>query len=292
MSDIVLGDAMDSMRQIEAGSVALLFTDPPYGHSNGEGDHAHARARWERTRKPTTISGDDTTVEADALLDAMCSQAARVVRPGGWVAVCCGGGGAGNPGQRSQVADWSRIMIAHFASARLLVWFKANGGLLGNAQAYHRTYEFVIIARVGRTITGKGDDRIALPDTILDIAPVPHSRRLHPTEKPEALAARFIGAHTQEGDLVLDPFCGAGSTGVAAVRMGRRFLGIEIDERWARVAQSRMTQVGMFGTTQQEGLDDGGEQGESGAMHQVRGRVLPERGPEEIAAAGSVPGMH
>ena len=58
----------------------------------------------------------------------------------------------------------------------------------------------------------------------------------HPTEKPPELAAHFIGLHTRPRELVLDPFMGAGSTGLAAIRLGRKFLGKEIDQHWFDVA--------------------------------------------------------
>jgi DNA modification methylase len=58
----------------------------------------------------------------------------------------------------------------------------------------------------------------------------------HPTEKPPELAAHFIGLHTQPGELVLDPFMGSGSTGLAAIRLGRKFLGIETDQHWFDVS--------------------------------------------------------
>ena len=56
----------------------------------------------------------------------------------------------------------------------------------------------------------------------------------HPTAKPPELAAHFIGLHTQPGDLVVDPFSGGGSTLVAAIRTGRKAIGIELSERWCR----------------------------------------------------------
>jgi len=54
----------------------------------------------------------------------------------------------------------------------------------------------------------------------------------HPTQKPERLLERIVLASTRVGDIVLDPFCGSGTTGVAALRHGRRFIGIDMDERY------------------------------------------------------------
>jgi len=65
-------------------------------------------------------------------------------------------------------------------------------------------------------------------------------RKLHPTQKPEALLARVILAASRPGDLVLDPFLGSGTTGAVAKRLNRRFLGIERDRAYAQAAEKRI----------------------------------------------------
>lgn len=62
----------------------------------------------------------------------------------------------------------------------------------------------------------------------------------HPTQKPVALIARCLRASTNPGDLVLDPFAGSASTGVAALGLGRRFVGIEIEEQFVEIGQQRL----------------------------------------------------
>jgi len=67
--------------------------------------------------------------------------------------------------------------------------------------------------------------------------------KAHPTQKPEALLHRVILSSTRPGDLVVDPFFGTGTTGAAAKRLGRRFIGIERDEAYARIAEERLRSV-------------------------------------------------
>jgi site-specific DNA-methyltransferase (adenine-specific) len=62
----------------------------------------------------------------------------------------------------------------------------------------------------------------------------------HPTQKPLCVLKPLIEAYTQPSDLVLDPFCGSGSTLVAASRLGRRAVGIELDEQYIDVARGRL----------------------------------------------------
>src|SRR5438270_11287609 len=70
-----------------------------------------------------------------------------------------------------------------------------------------------------------------------------NGKKLHPTQKPEALLARVILASSRPDDLVLDPFCGTGTTGAVAKRFGRRFIGVERDAGYAAAAQARIAAV-------------------------------------------------
>jgi modification methylase len=67
--------------------------------------------------------------------------------------------------------------------------------------------------------------------------------KAHPTQKPEALLHRVILASTAPGDLILDPFFGVGTTGAAARRLGRRFIGIEREAKYAALAEARIAKV-------------------------------------------------
>jgi modification methylase len=67
--------------------------------------------------------------------------------------------------------------------------------------------------------------------------------KAHPTQKPEALLHRVILASTKVGDVILDPFFGTGTTGAAAKRLGRRYIGIEREAEYVKLAQARIAQV-------------------------------------------------
>lgn len=69
---------------------------------------------------------------------------------------------------------------------------------------------------------------------------IERTERVHPTQKPVALMMRLVEQFTDPGDVVLDPFCGSGTTGVACLALGRRFIGIERDERYHALACERL----------------------------------------------------
>jgi len=65
----------------------------------------------------------------------------------------------------------------------------------------------------------------------------------HPTQKPEKLMSHFVEILTNAGETVLDPFMGSGSTGVAAARLGRNFIGVELNEKYFNIAKNRIAEV-------------------------------------------------
>lgn len=117
-----------------------------------------------------------------------------------------------------------------------LIWAARDPG----AKGYTFNYEALkagnedIQARSDWTIAlCTGDERLKGAD----------GKKLHPTQKPEALLARITLAASRPGDLVLDPFCGTGTTGAVAKRLGRRFIGCERISEYAKAAEARIAAV-------------------------------------------------
>jgi site-specific DNA-methyltransferase (adenine-specific) len=228
---------------LEDGTVDFIFTDPPYGHNNNNNDLAR---RWEMALglvkrglaepgEARPIANDDPASAAEMYSSVLC-EAKRLLRPGACIAVCCSGGGP-DP----QFARWSLEMDSVIGFKHMVVWDK---GGLGLGWHYRRCYEVVLIGQQpGAKCRWYGGQSvpniIRATEGIRGIKPRSHQ---HPTEKPVALASWFITKHTQPGDLVLDPFCGSGSTLVAAKQAGCRAIGIEIDERWLEYAATRVSQ--------------------------------------------------
>lgn len=118
-----------------------------------------------------------------------------------------------------------------FAFQQLIVWNKGNAT---PNKYYMNACEFILMLRKGgaRNINNMGTK---------NILNVPNIRnRKHPTEKPKELMKILVENSSNEGDLVLDPFMGVGSTGVACKELNRDFIGIEIDERYFNIAKKRL----------------------------------------------------
>lgn len=235
------GDCREILPQL--APVDLIFTDPPYGHNNNNGDLIH---RIEAAIPSLRRAGDTGQEEYEAR--PICNdgpEANELVRwlfgfcktllKNGSCCCCCSGGGGPEP----QFARWSLWMDEAMAFKQMVVWDK---GPMGIGWHYRRSYEVVL---VGQRDPGKCnwyDETDRVENIIRHIPKLIPSKDDHPTPKPVELAAHFIGLHTQPGDLVLDPFMGGGSTAEAAKKMGRRFIGVEVDDRWIDIAVRRLAQ--------------------------------------------------
>ena len=227
-------DALQVMELLPDRSIQMVFSDPPYGHNNNNnGDLIHRREAAlgvGKVGEARPIANDG--VEATELFEAMLSEARRVLDKG-CCCCCCGGGGGPDP----MFARWSMLIDKALDFVQMVVWDK---GPMGMGWRYRRSYETVLVGcKPGKPMRWY-DETDRIENIIRHITKVIPQADEHPTQKPVELAAHFIALHSQPGDVILDPFAGSGSTGVAAVRMGRRFIGVEIDEHWYSVAERRI----------------------------------------------------
>lgn len=122
-----------------------------------------------------------------------------------------------------------------------VVWDK---GPMGMGWHYRRSWECVLVGMKPGKACRWYDESNAVENIIrpgqYGIRKIIPSATQHPTEKPVALAAHFIRLHTRPGDVVFDPFAGHGSTGVAAMSQGRKFIGFELDTEFWSVADDRV----------------------------------------------------
>lgn len=119
-----------------------------------------------------------------------------------------------------------------FQFQQMIIWAKNNST---PNKYYLNSFEIILMLRKGRAknINNMGTKNILFVPNIM-------GNKKHPTEKPEALMKILIENSTKTGDVVLDPFMGVGSTGLACKHNGRSFIGIEIDEKYYKIAEDRI----------------------------------------------------
>lgn len=232
-------DCLEVLPTFPDGCVRLLWTDPPYGHSNMEGDLQAARVRdgvkGARVRdvEPIVNDGQD---DMRASVDAMMAESPRILARDCCCCCCCAGGGGPSPtfGWLALRMDEGGMEFFH-----AVVWDKSARGN-GMGWRYRRNYEFVLVAHRKGGRLSWSNPSLAVPN-IVRFMPV--LDRVHPNEKPLELVAHFIQLHTHPGDLILDPFCGSGTTLVAAKKLDRKFIGIDISPEYCEIARARLRAV-------------------------------------------------
>ena len=126
---------------------------------------------------------------------------------------------------------------AGFKQLRLILWEKTNPVPLNSKRNYlTNSREVAVLGVKGGKPTFNSEY-----DNGVYKYPIPNNgKRYHPTQKPLALMIDLIEKHSRQGQLVIDPFCGSGTTAVAAVRAGRRFAGCDTDSNYIKTARQRV----------------------------------------------------
>jgi len=246
---VLVGDAVAELAKLPAACVDLVFADPPY-NLQLKGD----------LKRP-----DDSRVDAvDDAWDKFASFAAYDDFTRAWLLAC-------RRVMKPNATLWvigsyhnifrvgAILQDLGFWILNDIVWRKSNpmpnfrGRRFTNAHetliwaardADHRNYTFNYEA-----LKAGNDDIQARSDWFIPLCTGDErlkdrdGKKLHPTQKPEALLVRVLLAASRPDDLVLDPFCGSGTTGAVARRLGRRFVGVERDRDYAQAARARIAAV-------------------------------------------------
>jgi adenine-specific DNA-methyltransferase len=202
---VLQGDCIEVMRQFHSGSVDFVLTDPPYIVNY-------------RSRDGRAVPNDDN----GAWLKPAFREIFRVLRRDSFCVSFYG---------------W------HQADKFIAAWREAGFGLAGHltfAKSYASTERFVRYQHENAYLLAKGSPSLPA-QPISDVIAWEYSgNRLHPTQKPLCALRPLIRSLSCPGGVVLDPFCGSGSTLLAAELEGRGFVGIELDPRYFEIARDRL----------------------------------------------------
>lgn len=225
---LILGDMLDLVPQAveRFGRPAHVLTDPPYEAI------MHASKSKRRPGLRRDGGGDLRSLDFEAI-DDIRDRSARLMIENcdGWLGLFSTPEG---------VAPWRDAIEAAGAKYKLAgVWVKPDAAPKFNGQGPAAGAEMIVFAWCGggfsRWNAGGARGVWTFPTN------PPDRDGAHPTEKPVRLMMKLILDFTAPGDLILDPFAGSGSTGVAALKTGRRFVGIERDEKYFGAAIRRLS---------------------------------------------------
>lgn len=244
---LFVGDAVDFLSRVGAGSVGLIFADPPYNKGKDFGNNSDRRPDYEAWTR--------------AWLDA----ARKTLAPDGSIYVC-------SAWERSGLIQ--RLLEERFVVRNRITWKRDKGR--GARSNWKNNHEDIWFATAGDRYTfnldavkvkkpviapyrdagGRPKDWIDSPDgrhrmthpsNIWTDLCVPFwsmpENTPHPTQKPERLVERVLEASSRPGNLVVDPFLGSGTTAVVARKLGRRFAGVDLNPEYIRLAMKRLSRT-------------------------------------------------
>lgn len=198
---IAQGDCLDLMRQLSDKSVDLIVTDPPYGKKADKGTNGFGSSKNRRYR-----GGWDTKIPPKEVFDEMFRVAKNLVIFGG------------------------NYFCHQLPPSNCWIFWDKKGDIafqnpFADGELIYTTFKKPVKKVVFRQqgfITDSKDERY------------------HPTQKPSELVQKLIEMFSEEGDTILDPFIGSGTTAISAIRSGRHFIGFELDPDFCQVAEKRI----------------------------------------------------
>lgn len=226
MKDIELmhGDCLELMKKIPDNSVDIILTDPPYeiDDSGGGKNNDFFNRKLVKDHHINFIShGFD--------MEKCFEEFFRVCKIPNFLIFC----------SNKQVSKIMSYFENKKLSTTLLVWNKTNPIPLCYNK-YISDVEFIVYAH-GHGATFNNETPFEYKKKVFTSGVVSSKNRLHPTQKPIELLTRYIELHSKAGGVVLDPFMGSGSTGIACVNTDRKFIGIELDDNFYNIAERRLT---------------------------------------------------
>ena len=218
------GDCLEILPLIPDNSVDLMLTDPPYGI-----DYLSPR-----TDSHDKLRNDGLTEWLENM-PKWLKEFKRVSTDFACCCCCCGGGGGG---KTPVTAYFTLEAIKHFNLIQTVVWKK----FIGLGWKYRPAYENIVVLSKNKDKYNFYDTSKKLSNVIEGINQDIPNESEHPTQKPVELMELFLNIHSKVNDLVLEPFMGGGSTGLACEKLGRKWIGIEISEKYCEIAKKRIEQ--------------------------------------------------
>ena len=235
-AQIFCGDCLELMKDIPDGSVDLILTDPPYLISkksgfNSGGSWNNAQDKKFQKTPPKTDFGEWDKKEID--FDEVFKEFRRILKKGG---TCICFFDIWKMQTLKEIAEKNR-----FKQFRLVRWDKSNPVPVNSKINYlSNVTEYCLVAVKGSKPTFNSEYNKGIY-----CYPICQGseRTEHPTQKPLKLMQELLFIHSNDNDVIFDPFMGSGTTGVACVNTGRKFIGIELDPTYFETAKKRLEEA-------------------------------------------------
>jgi len=210
-------DCMQGFEKIPDKSVDLIIADPPYGISR--------KLNCENQRLGRTAKLNFNFGKWDAFCKEWFEIAVKKTK--GWMITFCA--------KRDIGVYWDILEENKFVAIDALVWVKPDPLPLNAKSRFLNAWEALVVGKKSGAYWGS-----EYFSSVIQFQAPKGKDRIHPTQKPLGLIKTLIQLTTKEGDTVLDPFIGSGTTAIACKVLGRHFIGFEVSEEYCKLAEDRL----------------------------------------------------
>lgn len=220
IDEIYCMDCLEGLSKIESRTVSLVIADPPYELQQHNGAGAFGRANRDYHQGIDHLQ--------TGISDLVLYEMLRVCKHPNMYVFC----------SKDQLPQLFNFALQNKLSYDLLTWHKTNPVPTCNNK-YLSDTEYIMFMRKGANLYGTYESKrkyFVTPTNTED-----KKAWGHPTPKPVNIIRTLIENSTQEGDLVLDPFMGSGTTAIAAIRSNRHYIGFELSEEYHKICQKRIS---------------------------------------------------
>lgn len=240
--NLICGDIIEELKQMESKTISMIFADPPYRLSNGgitclNGKMANVdKGNWDKS------NGFEEDLNFNIMWLKECD---RVLKDDGtmWIS-----------GTYHIIHNIGYILLnMGYHIINEIIWMKPNAAPNISCRCFTASHEVLIWVKKRKKVKhifNYNDMKIINNGkqmrSVWNIPTTPLREKkygYHPTQKPKELLYRVILSSTSEKDLILDPFCGSGTTGVVAIENNRSFIGIDSNKEFIELANKRISEI-------------------------------------------------
>ena len=218
------GDCYKKLKKIKDQSIDLILTDPPYNLANYS--TGNIQASWRKTLNNDIADWDEDFLDIDFLQKEFL----RIIKPTGNIFIFTA---------YNLLGEWHKVFDPIFDTFQIMVWHKTNPPPKLRRAGFLNSCE-LICCMWNKGHTWNFTTQKEMHNFIETPICMGKERLSHPTQKPVKVLKHILNIASNQGDLVLDPFMGVGSTGVACKEMERDFIGIELDKKYFDLAVNRV----------------------------------------------------
>ena len=223
-------DAFSKLKEITDSSVDLILTDPPY--NLGVYSTGNMKFSWRKEINNDLAEWDQSEFNPMQLRDDFL----RILKPTGNIMAFC---------SYNLIGKWHECFDPLFDTLQFFVWHKTNPVPKFRKAGFLNSCELIVCMwNKGHTWNfGKQNEMHNFFESAICMPPERLKDPNHPTQKPVKILLHLLKLATNTNDVVLDPFMGVGSTGVAALMADRKFIGIEMDKVYYQAAVKRLQET-------------------------------------------------